>query len=149
VTSRFFFMIALISLWFPSFIRAEDWLPKRIVGLGYPALAAQARIQGIVTLKCRIGKGGFVESTKIESVSGPVPTGRIRGILGEAAQKNVKEWRFTRSTDDFGSADSTVTVEYHFKLREDGCSETNRKQDFAFEYPGSVFVTSDTPCLQQ
>jgi TonB family protein len=124
-------------------------LPKRIVGMEYPALAAQARIQGTVELKCVIDRNGLVESTKIESVSGPVSEGGIRGILGEAAHKNAKEWKFGSSSAAPGSIPSTVTIKYSFKLVElDGCPQGKRWQEFAFEYPDSVFVTSDTPCLQ-
>jgi len=146
VISRFLFLASLSCVWLPSSVWAQEWLPKRIVGMGYPPLGAQARIQGSLNLRCVIDKDGRVESARIESASNSAPA--MHGILGEAAKINVMQWRFTKNDKDSASASSVTIVRYFFILLDGGCSDGRLAQEFAFEYPNSVFVTSETPCLQ-
>src|SRR5262245_22853852 len=131
---------ATSSLW------AQEWSPKRIVGMKYPPLAAQARLEGVVNLRCVIDQEGRVESSKIESGSNPANT--IQEVLGEAAKLNVVKWRFSKNAPESASGAPEVVVRYFFKLVGERCSNGRLEQEFVFEYPNSVFVTSGVPCLQ-
>ena len=75
-------------------VLAQEWVPQKVVGMHYPPLAAHARRQGTVTLECRIGEDGRVQSVKTLSNSDQ----RSGNLLSHAAEDNATKWKFTKST---------------------------------------------------
>src|SRR2546427_694504 len=96
------FMVAvLVALSVRSPALAENWTIKKIVGMEYPALARQSKMQATVKVKCVIGADGSVTSTEItDMVSATSQQASIRGILGKAAQENARQWKFVRAISD-------------------------------------------------
>ena len=123
-------------------LQAQEWIPKRIVGIPYPALAAQARIVGTIELQCIIDNDGSVNSTKVLSMSGPGPV----VILAEACEENAKKWRFVQKDSTVTTGSPNVILKYTFIL--EGVTQARRYEEFVFEFPNSVFVTSEAPLAQ-
>lgn len=73
----------------------------------YPPLARQARIQGTVQFKVRIGEDGRVLNMQL--VSG-------HPLLVPAAQEAVKQWVFQPATKDGQAVETTAVVEVGFSL---------------------------------
>lgn len=124
-------------------VLGQDWIPRRIVGMDYPALAAQSRTEGMVKLKCVLDSQGRVTSTTIlEVISAQKPA---EGLLGQAARENAAKWKFMLRNEGpiTASSDKSVTLIYNFKL--EGATFNRRRVDFAYEYPNAVFVTSEAP----
>jgi protein TonB len=73
----------------------------------YPAIARQARVQGIVILECTIGADGKVEEVKV-----------LRGIplLDPSAIAAVKQWVYTPTLLNGAPVPVIVTVTVNFKL---------------------------------
>jgi TonB family protein len=114
---------------------ADEIRVQRLVAMPqYPLLAASARIQGEVRLKCTIGGDGSVQKT--EALSG-------HRILAEAARENAFQWGFAVPTSREG-VDRMFTLVYRFRLGET-CSSPNCKTRFIFDYPNLVTVEGEAP----
>lgn len=122
-------------------VSAQEWTPQRVVGMNYPALAAQSRTQGTVELSCSLDADGAVVGVKVLSANGPNPA-----LLSSAASQNATKWKFRRRNQQEGTA-STARLVYIFTMPEQASRERPRSE-FAFEYPDSVFVTSETPAIR-
>lgn len=88
--------------------------PKKIYNVSpqYPLEAKEARVQGIVMIRCRIDVDGRMAQAEV-----------IRGIQGalgaklnEAALDAVRQWRYEPAVDDGGSPTETeMTITINFK----------------------------------
>ncbi len=61
-----------------------DWVPAKIMGMEYPLLAAQARLEGKVELLVSLDDQGLVRG--VSTLSGS-------SVLAKAAKTNVMLWR--------------------------------------------------------
>jgi TonB family protein len=136
----------LISIMFAFLtpLVAQDWVPIRIVGVDYPALAIQARIAGKVSVKCILDENGRVASAEILEVSGP--SKGIRELLGTAAQQNALQWLFIRSGSVTQQQPSAVII-YEFGFQVNPTSPRSQSK-FILDFPLSVRVIADIPPLQ-
>jgi TonB family protein len=100
-----------------------------VESIGYPDLARDAQIQGVVNVEIVINSDGDVSSAN--AVSG-------HPLLKQAAEKNVKNWRFDSSS--VGGRKLTVTYEFILEL-----PKTNYRPDSRniFELPTKVKVFSN------
>jgi protein TonB len=73
----------------------------------YPAVAQQARIQGVVVVEAIIGIDGRVKEARVL---------QSKPFLDEAALAAVKEWMFTPTTLNGVPVPVIMTVTVHFKL---------------------------------
>ncbi len=112
---------------------ADQLSVKRLVGLEYPAIAAQAQIQGDVILQCVIGDDGRVQS--FEMTSGPP-------VLTEAARDNALKWGF-HVPKGLGGEARVFRLTYGFRL-EGTCVAPTCTSEFSFEYPDRVTVSTQT-----
>jgi TonB family protein len=73
----------------------------------YPAMAKQARVQGIVILECTIGGDGLVKDVKV-----------LRGVelLDAAAVDAVRQWEYTPTLLNGVPVSVIMTVTVNFKL---------------------------------
>ena len=114
---------------------AQDWTPVHIVGMPYVAEARDARIMGVVRLRCTLNSDGSVGD--IEVLSG-------HKFFLKAVLENARQWRFA-----FGDKPNTSTQKalliYEFKLTDPVCGGHYREQ-FVFDEPDRVLVTSEFPC---
>jgi TonB family protein len=110
---------------------AQEITPRRVVGMEYPPLGTQARIQGTVKLECEIDHEGSVARTRI--ISGP-------NLLAEAARDNVAKWRFEKRDKKIASGALKAALTYIFVLRGTAARPTS---EFVFEYPNSVILTAE------
>lgn len=79
--------------------------PKHLVGPSYPRLAQLSRIQGSVTLRATVDRGGQVKDVAI--VSG-------HPLLVEASKNALLEWKFEYCKPARKSC--TATVQFQFSL---------------------------------
>ncbi len=120
---------ALVVSWvlWCAFACGAQPLPTRIVGMDYPILGQQARIEGEVKINVRLAGNGAIESVRV--ISG-------HPLLAKAAEQNIKQWRFT-----FCSTKSdTVLLTYRFVL--DKQISDRPRTSFRYEHP-YVFVVSE------
>ncbi|MGD0620019.1 MAG: TonB family protein [Bryobacteraceae bacterium] len=115
----------------------QGWTPVYVVGLQYVAAARDARIQGVVRVRCSLNSDGSVRLATI--VSG-------HPIWTNAVLENAREWRFARSGPSV-SSDQSALLTYEFKLTDPVCTGQYREQ-FAFDEPNHIIVTSQFPCWQ-
>jgi protein TonB len=85
--------------------------PRKIVDVApvYPAIAQQARRDGIVILETVIDATGVVESVRVLR---PVP------LLDQAAVDAVRQWRFTPALLNGEAVPVVMTVTVNFTLRD-------------------------------
>ena len=85
--------------------------PKKIkdVPPDYPAIAQQARVQGVVILEARIDEQGFVTDLR---------TLRSIPLLDQAAIEAVKQWQYEPPTRNGVAVPVLMTVTVNFSLRE-------------------------------
>lgn len=102
-----------------------------VESLGYPDLARQTAIQGFVEIEIVIGNDGGISSAR--AISG-------HPLLKQAAEKNIKTWRFGPSS----AGDRRLTVTYEFRLEPPKTYYRPESQN-AFELPTRVTVTSNLP----
>lgn len=123
----------------PPCLAQSDWNVRRVVSLQYPALAAQARIEGRVEVQVLLHEDGSVRTVSL--VSG-------NAILSKAACENVTRWRFGRAANEASATkESSAVVVYLFKLT--GACDTNRcPTTFTFDFPNSALVESAAPWWQ-
>ena len=77
------------------------------VAPGYPRMARDARIQGIVIIQATIGMDGRVIDAEVLR---PVP------FLGQAALDAVRQWRFTPTQLNGEPVAVIMTVTVNFRL---------------------------------
>jgi TonB family protein len=133
---KIFYSLALIlSLARPSLEGADSdgWCATKLQSLDYPALALQARISGAVHLGAHITTDGSVRDTRI--ISG-------NRILGEAAENNLRKWRFMRCSSGSGK-DDDIEVSYNFELV--GVTMSTPRTLFSYEHPYRVTISASAP----
>jgi TonB family protein len=104
-----------------------------IQGGTYPALANQARIEGIVRLRLRIDGTGAV--SRAEVLSG-------HPVLARAAQENVMSWRFSAPCPGQDTNESVIEFTYVFRL--EGEVEARPRTSFRYQHPYKVTLTSQS-----
>jgi TonB family protein len=127
-------MKVFVSLFFIgtiSIVAEAGWAPSKLVGMRYPPLANQARIEGIVKLTVTLNPNGTV--AKVEIVSG-------NRVLAEAAVENLKEWVFERCS--IPSSANKLSAGFKFVFRLEGETESPPRSDFRFEQPNTVYITA-------
>jgi TonB family protein len=92
-------------------LNAQDWIPVHIVGMPYVAEARDARLQGVVRLKCTLNSDGSVAG--IEVLSG-------HPFFRKAVLENARQWRFAIG-DKGGAPDRKALLIYEFKLTNPVC----------------------------
>jgi len=122
-------------------VLGQDWKPQRVVGLDYPAIARGTALEGIVVVKCRLDGEGKVTAAEVRLES---KSNRTLESLRNAAIENAKKWRFMK-TPESGTKESEALLRYQFKLS--GITRSTPRQEFAFEYPDTVTIVSEIPCL--
>jgi len=123
-------------LWVTVACAQDVWSVQRLVAVGYPPLAQQARIQGLVELKCTVGGAGeVVECTRMSG----------HPLLQKFAIENAKKWRFRRQPAN-NTDSNDVLLKYEFVLF-DGAPVRHRPNvEFSFEYPNHARIISQVPC---
>jgi TonB family protein len=102
-----------------------------VESIGYPDIARGAQIQGSVDMEIIISSDGGVSSAN--AVSG-------HPILKEAAEKNVKKWKF----DPNSAGNRPLTIKYEFRLELPKTYYRPESQNI-FELPTRVIVISHFP----
>lgn len=94
----------------PLRIGGEVTAPLKVhdVRPSYPALAQQARVEGIVIIEATIGTAGAVEQARVL---------RSVPLLDEAALAAVRQWRFSPSRLNGVPVAVFLTVTVHFRLQ--------------------------------
>ena len=146
---RFALCSVLIVVW--SLLAANDktaqqWVPKRIVGMDYPHLARAARIEGLVQVVCSINPDGSVASARV--------TGNPNPILAKAARENAFSWTFMGASGG-GQSREAVTLVYSFKMEKkifqpmDPTEPVHHPaREFIFEFPFMVKISSEYCALE-
>ena len=114
---------------------ADEIRVQRLVAMPqYPLLAASARIQGEVRLRCIIAGDGRVQ--RVDVLSG-------HPVLAKAATENALQWAFAvpGSSEDGGR---TFTLVYRFRL-EGTCFSPKCSSNFSFDYPATATVVAEAP----
>lgn len=132
------FLSTTIVLVFTTFFHAQELTPRRIVGLEYPPLAAQTKTQGTVKIRCALDSDGTVTSTTVTEVISKQKT--AEKLLGRPARENAAKWRFGKQA---ASLDNELILIYKFML--EGTTVNRRRNEFVFESPNVILVTSDEP----
>jgi TonB family protein len=136
--------LAVFSLCFISgFTYSQSWEPSKVVGMEYPVIAIQSRIQGVIRVRCALDESGRVASVEIAEMSG---SKGAREILGAPALENAAKWIF-RNNDPNLEAPRFVSLSYNFRL-EPRSNPRYLKSDFVFEYPQSIIITAEIPFPQ-
>jgi TonB family protein len=116
---------------------AQARTPVHIVGMQYVAEARDARIQGVVRLKCALNSDGSVAD--IEVLVGHKAF--LRAVL-----ENARQWRFGPGGERDAPAQKVLLV-YEFKLTNPVCASRYNEQ-FVFDQPDRVLVKSEFPCCR-
>ncbi len=103
----------------------------RVESIAYPDIARAAQIQGTVDVEIIISSDGGVSSAN--AISG-------HPLLKQAAEKNIKTWRF----DSSSSGNRTLTVTYEFGLELPKIYYRPESRNI-FELPTKVTVMSNFP----
>ena len=114
---------------------ASVWLPSRILGIGYPHEARNARIEGKIEAKCTIRPDGSVAEVTI--VSG-------HPVLARSVKANLIRWIFRHSEM---AVRGEATVTYSFQLKGNCDSHKGCKEEFWFDYPDHVTIVSELPFI--
>jgi TonB family protein len=109
---------------------AQEWTPKRIVAImEYPPLPKEARIAGVVEIRCFLDANGTV--TRAEAISG-------HPLFKEQARQNALLWKFQRT----GPGESnTITLTYQFRLE----GEPQDQTVFVVDLPSTVQIIAPKP----
>lgn len=130
-------ILVFAAMPFGTRLDAQAWTPVHIVGMPYVAEARDARIQGVVRLSCALNSDGSVADIKV--LSG-------HKIFLKAVLENARQWRFP-SVDSRNASARTAMLIYEFGLTNPVCGGRYKEQ-FAFDQPDRVRVTSEYPCFQ-
>ncbi|HLZ52101.1 MAG TPA: TonB family protein [Candidatus Acidoferrum sp.] len=121
----------LLSSLFIDDLATHQPVATRVESISYPDLARQTAIQGAVEVEIIISSAGVVSSAS--SISG-------HPLLKQAAEKNIKTWRFDSSST--GNRPMTVTYEFRLELPKKSYRPESRN---IFELPARVIVISNFP----
>lgn len=130
-----FLSIIVLGLAAACYAQPSDaWIPSKILGIVYPVLARNSRLEGEVKAKCLIKEDGSVAA--VEILSSP------NDILSDEVKSNLLRWKFRLSGS--GAHKNDVIVTYSFRLNgecEDArlCKET----EFWYEYPYHIIAIAD------
>jgi TonB family protein len=102
-----------------------------VESIAYPNVARAAQIEGAVDVEIRINGDGAVSS--VNALSG-------HPLLKQAAEKNVRRWRF----DSSSTGSRTLTVTYEFKLELPKIYYTPEPRN-VFDLPTRVAVITNFP----
>ncbi len=127
-------------------LNAQQWIPKRIVGMDYPHIARGARIEGKVEVVCTLNPDGSVAFVKV--TEGPNP------ILVRAVKENALKWTFMAGSIT-GQLPETITLVYTFKMEKKvsqpmdaSASPNSPGRQFIYEYPSSIKINSEYCMLE-
>lgn len=119
---------------------SADLFPVQLEAIRYPALANQARIEGLVRLTLSLDDKGGV--SHVEIVSG-------HKLLAPAAEENIKLWKFAPLCSSKQKETRTLEFTYDFRLDRG----TNPETGFRYEHPYRVIAVSRSvpimPSLEQ
>ena len=73
-------LVAIFCLLGQTSIPLSEWRPHRIVSLEYPALAAQARIAGVIDVDCMLSEEASVTAARVK---------KGNDLLARAARENA------------------------------------------------------------
>jgi TonB family protein len=126
---RFILRSLLLSAFFVDAPTTRQPVATRVESIAYPDVARDAQIQGTANVEIIIGSDGGVPSANATS-------GHL--LLKQAAEKNIKNWRF----DSSSVASRKLTVTYEFILE---LPKTNYRPDSRniFELPTRVTIISN------
>jgi hypothetical protein len=116
------------------------WIPSKILGIVYPILARNSRLEGDVKVKCLIGENGFVKD--VEILASP------HALLSDCVKANLARWKF-RHSGSVAHEDAAI-ITYSFRLS--GTCEDSRfckETEFWYEYPYHVIAIADHFPLRQ
>lgn len=113
-----------------------DWEPIEIVGLYYPPLGQQARIEGITVIRCGLQTDGSVGD--VEFVYG-------HPIFKEATLGCARKWKFRQSTKATHPQRNFILV-FNFRLK-GSCHDAHCEQEFSVDLPNFVTVVSQIPSI--
>jgi TonB family protein len=102
-----------------------------VESIGYPDIARDAQIQGLVDMQLIISSDGLVSSAN--AISG-------HPVLKQAAEKNIRRWKF----DPSSAGGRLLTVKYEFRLELPRTYYRPESQNI-FELPTRVTVISNFP----
>src|SRR5262245_62093674 len=111
---------------------------SRIVGMQYPAIALQARIQGAIRFEVTTDEVGNV--TNVTTLSENLLNRERDRLFADAVVESLKKWKFQGTND--GERKTTITSLFHFE----GGTSGKRIESFVFDYPRTVTVTTELPC---
>ncbi|MGO4880476.1 MAG: energy transducer TonB [Bryobacteraceae bacterium] len=116
---------------------AQNWTPVHVVGMPYVADARQARVGGVVRLRCLLNAEGAVKDVQV--LSG-------HHILTKSVVENARQWRFV-GPGNTTAPNPTALLIYEFKLTGPICGGEYH-DGFTFDSPDRVTVTSEYPCFE-
>jgi TonB family protein len=125
----------LVALFFVMRLDAQDWKPVHIVAMSYVAEAGDARISGVVRLRCVLNSDGSV--ARIDVLLG-------HKVFLKAVLENARQWRFATGDKVNGPTHAALLI-YEFRLTDPTCGSHYREQ-FVFDQPDRVLVTSEYAC---
>ncbi len=88
-------------------VQASNLVSK--VNPEYPALAKQARVQGVVQFEAVVGKDGWIQNLRL--VSGPP-------LLVQAAMQAVQQWKYKPTLVNGNPVEVITTIDVNFTLSE-------------------------------
>jgi len=105
---------------------------------GYPALAAQARIQGTITVSVALASDGRVGKVETEAAS---KYSQARSLFGTPVWKAIREAKFRA---DCGG--KTVRLIFHFDL--EGIAGLQTRASVLFGYPNTFWIIAAAQLVQ-
>ncbi len=105
---------------------------------GYPVLAAQARIQGTITVSVALTTDGSVGKVETEVAS---KYSQARSLFGTPVWKAIREAKFRSDC-----AGKTVRLIFHFDL--EGTAGLQTKGTVLFGYPNTFWIVAAAPLFQ-
>lgn len=115
----------------------SSWTPARVVGMPYVADARDARVSGVVRLRCSLSADGSVRDVQV-LLGHPVLTRRVA--------ENARHWRFM-GPENATVPNPTALLIYEFKLTGPTCGGKYH-DGFTFDWPDRVTITSEYPCFE-
>jgi hypothetical protein len=104
----------------------------------YPALAAQARIEGTIKAAVLLTTAGAVEKVDTETTS---KYSQAKSLFGAPVWKAIREAKFHSDC-----AGKTVTFVFHFSLQ--GTSPVQTKSAVFFGYPNTFWIVAEAMLVQ-
>jgi TonB family protein len=123
--------LLLLTLFLVDDPATRQPVATRVESIAYPDFARAAQIQGAVDVEIVIGSDGGISSAS--AISG-------HPALKEAAEKNIKRWRF----DSSSTSNRPLSVRYEFRLELPKIYYRSESRNI-FELPTRVTVISNFP----